>query len=70
MGPMLDAAKLPDDLLMYCVDQEWPTHYASEVIQVDLKVENPMATWLAEQGYEFLPREIKRGWGRVALLGS
>ena len=70
MVPLLDAAALPDDLLEYCLDQEWSTHYASDVIQVDLEDENPMATYLKEQGYEFPPNETKRGWGYVALLGS
>lgn len=70
MIPLLYAAKLPGELLEYCMDQEWSTHYDSDVVQVDLKDENPMATFLKEQGYEFSPEEIKRGWGYVALLGS
>ncbi len=70
MVPLLDASQLPSELLEYCLDQEWPTHYESSVIQVDLEDENPMSAYLEEQGYEFLPSEINRGWGLVALLGS
>lgn len=68
--PFLCADQLPDDLLEYCLDREWPTHYSSGVVEVDLDSENPMSIWLKSQGYEFSPKEIKRGWGHVAILGS
>ena len=70
MIPMIDAGDLPPDVEEYCIEHEHPLHYDTGVVQVDLEDENPLAAWIQAQGYEFSPREKKRGWGNIAMVGT
>lgn len=68
--PMLNAGNLPDDVVEQCLDSGYSLHCSDDIIEVDLEEENPMLTWLTEQGYEFPLDAVKRGWGHVAIKGS
>jgi len=60
--------ELPWDVEEYCLERDWDG--TSTVIEVELRKENPLATWLKKQGYVFSSEEIRRGWGHIALMGS
>jgi hypothetical protein len=70
MIPMIDATDLPPDVEEYCMEHDHPLHCDSGVVQVELRIANPLAFWLRMEGYEFSSAEEKRGWGNIALVGS
>ena len=70
MIPMLNADSLPSEVIEWCLDHDYPLHGSHDIAEVDLKKENPMWTWLTEQGYQFSQKEIDWGWGHVAIFGS
>ena len=70
MIPFFCATELPPDVEEYCIEHGHPVHYDSGVVEVELREPNPLAAWLESLGYEFSPREKKRGWGHIALMGS
>lgn len=70
MIPFICATTLPPDVEEFCVAQDYPLHCDSGIVEVDLEEENPLAAWLQSEGYQFSPKEVDRGWGHIALMGS
>lgn len=50
--PVVDAGDMPEDVIDYCVDQEWSTHYQNDIVQL-YDDGNPFAEWLKANGYVF-----------------
>jgi len=70
MIPFICATELPPEVEEFCEAQDYPLHCDSAIVEVDLEEENPLASWLQSKGYQFSPKEVDRGWGHIALMGS
>jgi hypothetical protein len=70
MIPVIDAGNFPPEVLEWCLDYDYSTHYNNDVARIDLEEESPMLTWLTEKGFRFTAEDYVRGWGHVAILGT
>lgn len=68
--PLIKARDLPWPVINWCVDNEYPVHCGSAVIEIPINEPNPMLTWLTDVGFTFSPEEVKRGWGYAAIQGT
>lgn len=65
--PMLDINIIPDDVIEWCLDHDYTLHDSNDIMEVDLEEDNPMLAWLTQEGYEFPPEAVYRGWGYVVI---
>lgn len=68
--PMINAEDLPEEVLEWCIDHDYPVHCDSAIIEIPLDEPNPMRTWLTKKGVIFSSEEVDRGWGHAALMGT
>ena len=52
MIPMVEARDMPEDILDFCVEQEYQTHYQNEVVCTSDK-DNLLIKWLEQNGHVF-----------------
>jgi hypothetical protein len=52
MIPCVQASDMPEEVLMYCIDNEISTHYQNDITVVH-DDDSPFAVWLRESGYKF-----------------
>lgn len=50
--PVIDARDMPNEVLDYCAEHEWHTHYQNDIVQL-YDNGNPFAEWLKTNGYIF-----------------
>lgn len=70
MIPLVCADEMPDDVIHYCDDKNYPTHCSSDVVDVDLEDNNKLVAWMIEKGYKFTEQELQDGWAWIAIMGS
>lgn len=65
---MVDATDMPDEVLDYCVDNDWSTHYQNDIVQL-YDDGNPFAEWLKTNGYVF-KKHRHQTWDEVGIFAS
>lgn len=60
---MVEACDMPEDVLDYCVDKDWQTHYQNDIVYLH-NDGNPFAEWLKANGYIF---EEKCGFDYIGI---
>ena len=49
---MVNASDMPSDVMDYCLDNEFQTHYQNDIVFIK-DDDNPFANWLIDLGYAF-----------------
>jgi len=69
--PCVEASDMPENVIEWCIDHNYDTHYQNNVAQV-YNDDNPFANWLREIGYTFVcpPSDDENSWDNVAIIAT